>query len=59
MEINEANADGITNLEDFKKKYPGKVEEVKHWFTVIKTYDGKPANTYMEGVDYFDQKESM
>ena len=32
---------------------------MKNWFRDIKTFDGKPANTYMQGVDYFDQKETM
>jgi len=59
IEINEALADGIANIDDFRKKYPGKISEIRQWFRDIKTFDGKPANTYMEGVDYFDADETM
>jgi len=58
IEINEALADDIKTMDDFVKKYPGKIEEIKNWFRDIKTYDGKAPNTYMEGVDYFDADET-
>ena len=36
----------INNLSDFDRENPGLVNEIREWFRMIKTYDGKPKNEY-------------
>lgn len=31
-------------MADFERVKPGKIDEIKRWFVVYKTYEGKPEN---------------
>ena len=59
MEVNEAKAMGISNIEDYERIYPGAVHEVKEWFRTIKTFDGKPENRFLADGSTMGREETL
>ena len=33
-------------MKDFNSHMPGIIDEIREWFRIIKTFDGKPENKY-------------
>ena len=46
MEESEAKKFGIRNADDYNRHHPGAIKVIMEWFRTIKTYDGKPANSF-------------
>jgi len=42
----DSHADQLNCPEDVDRLYPGKLAAIRHWFEVIKTFDGKPRNRF-------------
>ena len=39
----------MRTIQDFEREYPGAMTEIREWFRVIKTYDGKAENSFGYG----------
>ena len=48
MEVNEAKQLGVATMDDFEKLHPERVSEIREWFRMYKTLDGKPENQFKE-----------
>ncbi len=44
-----AETEGIRDLRDWEEQNPGRLEGIKRWFELVKTYDGKKANWFENG----------
>ena len=59
LEVTEAKTLDITSIEDFEKLFPGRVSEIREWFRMYKTLDGKPENEFTENGRLYTQKETL
>ena len=55
LEVHEAESLNITTMEDFEDRYPARISEIREWFRMIKTLDGKPENEFTEGGRLYSQ----
>jgi inorganic pyrophosphatase len=46
LNLEEARANKLRNLEDYNRDNPGALREISDWFRTYKTYEGKPENTF-------------
>ena len=44
LEVGEAKQMGVETLDDYEKRHPGRVADIREWFRTYKTLDGKPEN---------------
>ena len=47
IDVQEAAAKNIYNLQDFEKQNPGRVAAVREWFRTYKTLEGKGLNEFI------------
>ena len=48
LEVNEAERLNIASMADYEKFNPDRVSEIREWFRMYKTLDGKPENEFTE-----------
>ena len=48
---NDEFAKKLNNPYDIEKVFPGRLEAMQKWFEEIKTYDGKPKNSFAGGIE--------
>lgn len=46
LNVDDAEEKKIKNLDDLEKAYPARMDAIRHWFKMVKTYDGKKENTF-------------
>ena len=59
LEVHEAKELNINSMADFEKAYPGRVSEIREWFRMYKTLDGKPENEFREDGRVFTKEETL
>lgn len=51
VDTRDPSAKHLNNPSDLEKAFPGKLDSIMLWFEEIKTYDGKPRNKFLGGVE--------
>ena len=59
LEVHEAQELGIATMDDFEKNFPGRVDEIREWFRIYKTLDGKPENKFTDDGRVYDRQETL
>lgn len=59
INVDDPNADKINSVEDCEKVFPGKVHEVREWFRLYKTAEGKGENEYAFGGEAKDKAYAL
>ena len=59
LEVNEAKQLGVATMEDFEKLHPERISEVREWFRMYKTLDGKPENEFKDDGRLFTREETL
>ena len=59
LEVNEAKELNVATMEDFEKVSPGRVDEIREWFRIYKTLDGKPENLFTEDGRVYTREETQ
>ena len=59
LEVNEAKQLGVATMDDFEKLHPERVSEIREWFRMYKTLDGKPENEFKEDGRLFTAEECL
>lgn len=59
LEVHEAQRLKVSNMADFEKLHPGRVDEVRNWFRMYKTLDGKPENQFKDDGRLFTKEETL
>ena len=57
--MHEAQKLGIASMDDFNKQFPGRVDEIREWFRIYKTLDGKPENKFTEDGRVYTAAQTM
>ena len=59
LQVDEAKDLGVETMEDFEKLNPGRVSEIREWFRMYKTLDGKPENEFLENGRLYTAQETL
>ena len=59
LEVNEAKQLGVATMSDFEKLHPERVSEIREWFRMYKTLDGKPENEFKEDGRLYTSEETL
>ena len=59
LEVQEAKQLNISTMAEFEAAYPGRVSEIREWFRMYKTLDGKPENEFSEEGRVYSREETL
>lgn len=59
MEVNEAKEKGVKTLEDYDRLYPHALDDIKEWFRMYKTYEGKKENTFTQAGQILSREKTL